>query len=71
MAGANRRLVREHNTAAWMVWHIEGLARSKRLPKLKSLLVSDGKPARKQTWQEQKAIAMMWKSVISKGAKNG
>ena len=70
MGGAAARLKREHNTAAWLAWHIEGLARSKRLPKLKSLLVGGTKP-RAQTWQEQKAIAMMWKSVITKGAKNG
>lgn len=65
MEGAARRLRREHNTAAWMVWHIEGLARSKRMPKLKSLLVSDGKPKRAQTWQEQYAIAQMWQAVIA------
>jgi hypothetical protein len=70
MSGAAARLRREHNTTAWLAWHVEALARSKRLPKLKSLLVGGGKP-RPQTWQEQKAIGMMWQAVITKGAKNG
>lgn len=71
MEGATARMRREHNTAAWLAWHIEGLARSKRMPKLKSLLVGDGKPKRPQTWQEQYAIAQMWQSVISEGKTNG
>lgn len=68
LAGAAARLRREHNTAAWLAWHIEGLARSKRLPKLNSLLMGDGKPRPAQTWQEQYAIALMWQSVISEGS---
>jgi len=67
MEGAASRLRREHNTAAWLAWHIEGLARSKRMPKLKSLLMSDGKPRPRQTWEEQYQIALMWQAVISKG----
>lgn len=68
MEGQACRLRREQNSLAWLAWHTEALARSKKLPKLKTLQSGDGKPSRAQTWQEQKAIAMMWKSVISKGA---
>jgi len=71
MEGAANRIRRERNNLAWLAWHIEAIARSKRMPKLKGLLIGDGKPSRPQTGDEIKAIAMMWKSVIEKGKPNG
>lgn len=71
MDGAARRIRREHNDDAWQAWHIEALARTKKLPKLATLLVSDGQKKRVLTGHELKAIAMQWKATISKGKPNG
>lgn len=70
MEGQACRLRREQNANAWLAWHIEALARAKKLPKLKTLLSGERTQSRPQTWQEMKAIAMMWKSAISRGARD-
>lgn len=56
----------EHNQRAWIVWHIEALRRSKRLPKLQTLLVKKRQPSRKQTWQEQMAVMGQWEVAMRK-----
>ncbi|RVT80221.1 hypothetical protein EM858_04290 [Agrobacterium sp. CNPSo 2736] len=37
MDGATAALRHRHNENAWLAWHIEGLARVDKLPRLKSL----------------------------------
>ncbi len=57
-AGARRRQVAEHNGRAWLAWNIVAIERARRMPTLKSLLIdADGPGRRRQTWQEQRAIA--------------
>lgn len=51
MHGAGLRREREHNERAWLAWHIVALDRTKKLPKLETLLIS-GKQARPQTPEE-------------------
>lgn len=57
--GVTDRLVREHNERMALAWHIEALHRSKRLPKLNTLLAKTASRKR-QTWQEQQAVMSQW-----------
>jgi len=66
MEGSNARLRAEHNARAWLVYHIDGLRRSKRLPKLKDLQIKDDTPKPRQTWEEQLRNAMLWHAVTAK-----
>lgn len=59
ISGANERLVREHNQHAWLAWHIAALQRSKRLPKLKTLLAKQ-QSHRRTNWQQQMAVMDQW-----------
>ena len=65
--GAAKRLNREHDARAWLAWHIEALHRTKKLPELKSLL-HGAKPEkrRRQTVEEQMAIAQMWHASLTR-----
>jgi len=65
--GAANRFRREHDDRAWLAWHIEALHRSKRLPKLKTLM-HNARPAKKrqQTVDEQIAIAQMWHAAVTR-----
>lgn len=65
--GSVKRFEREHDDRAWLAWHIEGLRRTKRLPKLKTLL-HNSKPEKKrrQTVEEQIAIAKMWTAAVTR-----
>lgn len=56
----SNRLKREHNERAWLAWHIEALARQKKLPKLDTLMLVDKKPPRRQTPQELEAVTRSW-----------
>jgi hypothetical protein len=56
--GKLRAARRDHNQRAWMVWHIAALQRSKKLPRLKSMIAKE-KP-RAQSWQEQASIMQLW-----------
>jgi len=57
-AGARRRQAADHNGRAWLAWNIVALDRARRMPALKSLQIdADGPGRRRQTWQEQRAIA--------------
>ena len=61
------RLKREHNDRAWMVWHIEALSRAKKLPKLKDLTHgATQKQTRRQTVEEQIAIAHRWTAALTR-----
>jgi hypothetical protein len=53
---------REHNNRAWLAWHIVALDRSKRLPKLQSMMARRQSRSR-QSWQEQQRIMGQWIAV--------
>lgn len=63
MDGAARRIRREHNQTAWLAWHIEALARVKKLPELNTLIARD--KSRRKTWQEQLALVMGYDAAIN------
>lgn len=50
---------REHNERMQIAWHVAALQRSKKMPKLKTLLAKVAEP-KKQSWQEQMAVMDMW-----------
>ena len=54
MRGHEFATIRKHNEAMVLAWQIANLSRAKKLPAVKSLIVS--KAYRRQTWQEQLAI---------------
>lgn len=65
--GAADRLRDERNNRAWLAWHIEALARAKKLPKLKEFLLDAPKrERRRQTIEEQIAIAHRWTAVLTR-----
>jgi hypothetical protein len=65
--GAAGRLRREHNDRAWLAWHVEALSRQKKLPKLKDLTFdAPRKPKRRQTVEEQIAIAHRWTAALTR-----
>jgi septal ring factor EnvC (AmiA/AmiB activator) len=48
-----------YNERQVLAWHVAALQRTKRLPKLKTLLIEDEPQApkrKRQTWQEQMAV---------------
>lgn len=53
------------------VWHAAALTRMKKLPKLKSLLMGDNRPKRKQTPQELEAITRSWLASRHRKKRNG
>lgn len=57
MRGAAKRMEREANERVSLAWHIVALDRSKKLPRLETLLRSGSKPRRPQT-EEEKLFAM-------------
>ena len=61
LTGAALRLRREDEGRAWLAWHIEALARQKKLPKLNELMPGSArKMRRRQSLEEQIAIAHQW-----------
>lgn len=64
LRGAGRRAAREQDGRAWLAWHVEALARQKRLPKLDALL-GQKTPARHQPPQDMSAVAARWHRVIT------
>jgi hypothetical protein len=58
MHGKLRAARRELNQRAWLAWHIAALQRSKKLPRLKSMMTKE-KP-RAQSGQEQATIMQLW-----------
>ncbi|WP_091952067.1 hypothetical protein [Phyllobacterium sp. YR620] len=67
LLGHEKRRTREHNERVWTVWHIEALQRSKRLPKLKDMQSgAAAAPKRRQTVEEQIAIAMQWTAALTR-----
>jgi hypothetical protein len=67
LKGLVQRQTRYHNEIAWAAWHTAALQRSKKLPKLKSLMLTgDVAPKRRQTVEEQIAIAVQWTNKLTK-----
>lgn len=67
-------MMRRHDERAWLAWHVAALTRTKKLPKLHTLLAK--KPSkRRQGWQEQMQIMDMWvarqAAVMAKKSKAG
>ncbi len=53
LEGVSARLIYEHNERMRAAWHVEAFARTKRLPKLKEMMLSDKKPSSRQMTTEQ------------------
>jgi hypothetical protein len=53
----------QHKEFAWLAWHIEGLARTKKLPDLSLML---GVKRKKKSWQEIQAIMGQWVAVTQR-----
>lgn len=72
LGGATQRLTREHNDRAWLAWHTAFLnayapEKSRKFWKLKDLLHGAGqKPKRRQTVEEQIAIAQAWTAALTR-----
>lgn len=67
MDGAVSRLRRERSELAWLAWHIEALARTKKLPTLESLLGNQKRPTGRRMSPEQiEAITRSWLSSRTK-----
>jgi hypothetical protein len=60
---AEMRLRREHNSRAWLAWHVAALQRQNKLPAMRNLLVAE--PDRKM--KQQLAGLRSW--VASRGGK--
>jgi hypothetical protein len=63
MRGYRDRMEFQYNLAMLTAWHAAALSRAKKIPPLQSLLFKEPKKQstpRRQTWQEQKAIAQRW-----------
>ncbi|HEU4986862.1 MAG TPA: hypothetical protein VFT89_07335 [Rhizobiaceae bacterium] len=70
--GAAERVRRERELTAWLAWHTAALGRVKKFPKLKDVLPTKGrKPERRQTIDEQIAIARQWTAVLARQKRNG
>lgn len=58
------REIREHNARAWLAYHVAGLSRVQKMPKLEKLqMAAPSNRRRRQSWQEQMAIMSQWIAV--------
>lgn len=60
LKGVGARLSREHDANAWLAWHIEALARVKKMPKLTDMQTSKPAKRRKMTPEEMISMAHLW-----------
>ena len=58
MLGARKRLEREADERMSLAWHIVALDRTKKLPKLETLLISTRRPAGRRQTHEEHLVAM-------------
>lgn len=59
MEAAAKKFEREHNSRAWMSWHIAAMSRMKKLPPLTKLIMKQTiKP--RQTWRQQANVMSEW-----------
>lgn len=54
----NERIIDEHNERAWLAWHTAGLSRTKKMPRLESMLAK--KPTGRPKWEEQLEGLKRW-----------
>ena len=61
MRGHREAAVRAHNANAWLAWHVEALARQKKLPSLERLMLRSAEHVveKRQTPEQMLAIARM------------
>jgi hypothetical protein len=71
LAGVAMRLKREHNETAWLAWHVEALARSKRLPKLRELMGDEVKPGKRMSPEQLEAVTRAWLESTNRKRPNG
>lgn len=56
---AAKKFEREHNSHAWLAWHIAAMSRTKKLPPLSKLIIKQtAKP--RQTWRQQLGVMAEW-----------
>lgn len=58
MLGARKRLEREADERMSLAWHIVALDRTKKLPKLETLLISHRRPAGRRQTPDEHLVAM-------------
>ena len=61
---AGQRLERAYNDRMSLAWHIAALPRTKKFPKLKSLLQKQRAKPEQQSWQQQVDIAKKWTALL-------
>jgi hypothetical protein len=63
----DERLRREHNERAWLVYHVEALRRSKRVPRLDRMLIKRKSRTRgQQSWQQQMHVMSTWAARVDR-----
>ena len=62
---------REYNARAWLAWHTAALVRAKpsRFPKLRDMMLDEPGRRRRQSVDEQVAIAKAWHAAFIAGRK--
>lgn len=58
MLGARKRIEREADERMSLAWHIVALDRTKKLPKLESLLISNRRPVGRRQTPDEHLVAM-------------
>lgn len=53
-------MTREQDANAWLAWHVEALARVKKLPKLKDMQAGKPMKRRRMTAEEMISMAYLW-----------
>jgi hypothetical protein len=62
MQGAKKRIMREHEQAAWVAWHTAYLPRTKKPIGLDKLIKGEAAQAQPKPWQHQLAA---WKAYAN------
>lgn len=71
MKGAVASKKSQYELALYAAWHLAALSRTKKLPRLQTLL-NRTKKKRKMTWQEMYAVAKSVTAMLNlKGTKDG
>jgi hypothetical protein len=65
LKGAGARLTQEQDARAWLAWHIEALARVKKLPRLEEMQSKRRRSVRRMTPDEMIAIAHLWTAATA------
>jgi len=65
LKGARARMTREHDANVWLAWHIEALARTKKLPKLNDMQAGKPLKRRRMTAEEMVSMAHLWTAATA------